>query len=318
MTVSIEVVRSGLTESVHEASLVILDSANGPAHHWGETGAVAYARSALKPLQATAMVRAGLRLRTDQLAIGCSSHDATPAHTAVVSGILADAGLDPSCLRCPPALPGSDAARDAYVSGGGVADSLHHECSGKHAAMLATCALNRWPLETYLVPDHPLQRAIRDVVEELTGDTIAATGVDGCGAPTHSVSLSGLARAFSRLAGADDHSPDGAAAAAMRAFPELIGGEGRDITDAMRAAPGLIVKDGAEGIYGLALPDGRAAAFKIHDGGLRAAPPLVFGILHYWGVPVEPSAWGVPPVLGHGAPVGTIRLRDGQLPPEDA
>lgn len=317
MTVSVEVVRSGLVESVHEASLVVLDAADGPAHRWGDTDLVAYARSALKPLQLTAMLRAGLTLRPEQLAVGCSSHDATPAHTAIVTQILADAGLDPSHLRCPPALPGDGAARRDYVRGGGVADALHHECSGKHSAMLATCALNGWPLPTYLEPDHPLQRAIAETVEELTGDTIVATGVDGCGAPTHSVTLTGLARAFSRIATGGDP-PDDGIGAAMRGFPQLVGGDGRDITDAMRATPGLIVKDGAEGIYGLALADGRAAAFKIHDGGLRAAPPLVLGILRHWGVAVSPSEWGEPPVLGHGRPVGTIRLRGGSLPPADA
>jgi L-asparaginase II len=305
MTVQIDVVRSGVTESVHEASLVVLDSADGPAHRWGRTDMVAFARSALKPLQATAMVRAGLRLRPELLAIACSSHNAAPPHVSAASAVLAQAGLDPSYLRCPPALPGSGPARIEYLRAGGTADSLHHECSGKHSAMLATCAANEWPLDTYLEPDHPLQVAIRDTVEELTGDVISASGVDGCGAPTHAVTLAGLARGFSRLAVED--SPDGVAAA-MRAFPQLIGGDGRDVTAAMQAAPGLIVKDGAEGIYGLALPDGRAAAFKIHDGGYRAAPPLVLGILRYWDVEVEPTIWGEPPVLGRGKPVGSIRL----------
>jgi L-asparaginase II len=325
VTVRIDVVRSGLTESVHEASLVMIDAADGPAQHWGPADVVAFARSALKPLQATAMVRTGLRLRSDLLAIACSSHNAELPHIAAVSEVLAQAGLDPSFLRCPPALPRSGPARVDYLRAGGTADSLHHECSGKHSAMLATCALNGWPLESYLEPDHPLQAAIRDTVEDLTGDVITASGVDGCGAPTHAVTLVGLARAFSRLAvaGIDDPDvagtdvpdgagidhPDGAAGAAMRAFPQLIGGDGRDVTAAMQAAPGLIVKDGAEGIYGLALPDGRAAAFKIHDGSLRAAPPLVLAVLRRWGVPVEPTAWGEPAVLGRGKPVGSIRLR---------
>jgi L-asparaginase II len=184
--------------------------------------------------------------------------------------------------------------------------------------MLATCVATGWPLDTYLEPDHPLQAAIRDAVEDLTGDVIAASGVDGCGAPTHAITLAGLARGFSRLAVAGGDTPDGAAGAAMRAYPHLIGGDGRDVSDAIRAAPGLIVKDGAEGIYGMALPDGRAAAFKIHDGSLRAAPPLVLGILRRWGVPVEPTTWGEPPVLGRGRPVGTIRLRDGLLPHADS
>ncbi|MBN9609680.1 MAG: hypothetical protein BGO26_12915 [Actinobacteria bacterium 69-20] len=318
MTVAVEVVRSGLVESVHEASVVVLDSASGPAHVWGNAGVVAFARSALKPLQATAMVRAGLHLRGAELAVGCSSHDATEAHIAVISGILAGTGIDAGSLQCPPALPGADDARDRYVQGGGRADALHHECSGKHSAMLATCVANDWPLGSYLAPDHPLQAAIRDCVEDLTGDRILATGIDGCGAPTHAVGLTGLARAFSRLASADPDSADGCAAAAMRAHPVLVGGVGRDVTEAMRTTPGLVVKDGAEGIYALALPDGRAAAFKIHDGGLRAAPPLVRAILAFWGVDTEaPAAWGRPPVLGRGAPVGTIRLRGDTLPPAD-
>lgn len=314
MTVAVEVTRSGLVESVHRASIVVLDSADGRRRVWGDAAVVAYARSALKPLQLTAMVRAGVRLSVEQLAVGCSSHDATEDHIHVITGILADAGLDAGALRCPPALPGADDARERYLRGGGAADPLHHECSGKHAAMLATCAARGWPVEGYLDVDHPLQAAIRACVEDLTAGRIAATGIDGCGAPTHAVSLAGLARAFSLLAVAPSGSPDAAAAAAMRAHPVLVGGLGRDITDAMRTVPGLIVKDGAEGIYALALADGRAAAFKIHDGALRAAPPLVGAILGYWGIDTGGlTAWSEPQVFGHGRPVGSVRLASGPL-----
>lgn len=310
MTLIVEVVRSGLVESVHQASAVLLDSADGPRHVWGDADLTAYARSALKPLQATGMVRAGLPLRGAPLAMACASHNANEDQIALVSGILADVGLDASALQCPPALPAGRRARELYLRAGGVADALHHECSGKHSAMLATCGVNGWPLDTYLEVDHPLQTAIRDCVEDLAAERLAATGVDGCGAPTHSVSLTGLARAFSRLATALPATPDAAASEAMRAHPELIAGDGRDVTEAMRSVPGLIVKDGAEGIYALALTDGRSAAFKIHDGGMRAAPPLILAILEYWGIDTAPlSTWGEPAVLGHGKPVGAIRLR---------
>src|SRR5699024_1595443 len=150
--------------------------------------------------------------------------------------------------------------------------SLTQNCSGKHAVMLATCVHNGWPTDTYLRPDHPLQQLIAETVRELTGTGANHPTVDGCGAPLLDPTTTGLARAFATLARASEQQPEGRVAAAMRAHPELVGGTGRDVTAAMTQVDGLIAKDGAEGVYAAALPDGRATAFKISDGASRPRP----------------------------------------------
>jgi L-asparaginase II len=172
-------------------------------------------------------------------------------------------------------------------------------CSGKHAAMLATCVAAGWPTQGYRDPSHPLQQSLRATVEELTGDRVAATVVDGCGAPLFAVSLTGLARAFSRL---------GRPAAAMRSHPFLVGGEGRDVTALMSGVPGLVAKDGAEGVYAAGFDDGRAVAVKIDDGGARARMPVVVAALRL--LDVDEAALyelATVAVLGHGDRVGEVR-----------
>ena len=152
-------------------------------------------------------------------------------------------------------------------------------CSGKHAAMLATCVANGWPTSTYRDPDHPLQVSLRGTVERLAGEPVAAVGVDGCGAPLFALTLTGLARAFAAIATAADGTPEHRVAAAIRRYPEWLGGTRRDVTRLVAGVPGLIAKDGAEGVYAAALPDGRAVALKIDDGGQRARPPVMVAAL---------------------------------------
>jgi L-asparaginase II len=294
-----EVIRSGFVESRHRGSLVVLDQAGAVRFAAGEVDAPIFTRSSMKPLQALAMVRAGLDLPPDRLALACASHSGEEVHAALCRAVLAGAGLEPDALGCPQAAP---------RAAGGPADRVHHNCSGKHAAMLATCVRRGWPIETYLDPGHPLQQAIRATVEELAGEPTGAVGVDGCGAPQFAFSLSGLARAFHRIAAAPESTPEGRIAGAMRAHPELVGGSGRDVTDLMRAVPGLIAKDGAEGVYGAALPDGRAAALKIEDGGMRAIAPVLVSVLRDWGASGEAlDRWEAPPVTGGGREVGRLR-----------
>ncbi len=173
-------------------------------------------------------------------------------------------------------------------------------CSGKHAAMVATSRLNGWPTETYLDPHHPLQQLITERIAELAGGVVHI-GVDGCGAPAHVMSLVGLAEAFRTLA-----MESGDVWSSMTTFPELVAGERRDATRLMRLVPGLMAKDGAEGVFAAALPDGRAAAVKIVDGAGRAAGIVLAAALRTVGVDVDPAALGEP-ILGHGEPVGRIR-----------
>ncbi len=305
----IEVVRSGFVESYHRASMVVLDSDGAPERVLGEPEAPVFPRSALKPLQAVALVRAGLATSGEELAIAGASHDGAPMHATVVRRILASAGLTEAHLQCPPDLPESQEEMEQFVRGGGTSDALHHNCSGKHASMLATCVEAGWPVESYLEPDHPLQKVIRTTIEDLAAEPISASGVDGCGAPVHALTLTGLARAYHAITTAAPGSPERAVVDAMRAHPHLVAGTCRDVTQLMRAVPGLLAKDGAEAVYAAALPDGRAVAFKMEDGTLRGTPPLLSAVLRYWGFDGDVVAkWAEVPLLGGGLPVGRIRV----------
>src|SRR5690606_18106755 len=161
---------------------------------------------------------------------------------------------------------------------------LAQNCSGKHAAMLCTAALNGWSLDDYLDPAHPLQQAIAATVEDLTGQRVANVSVDGCGAPLFAVSLHGLARAAARSSTAAPGTPEARVADAMRAHAEMASGSGRDVAALMRAVPGLLAKDGYEGVQIAALPDGHAVAVKIADGASRARGPVTARALALAGV----------------------------------
>jgi L-asparaginase II len=172
--------------------------------------------------------------------------------------------------------------------------------------MLATCVSNGWPVQTYLAPDHLLQQAIRRTVEELAGEQVAATGVDGCGAPLFALTMTGLARAFRALVLATPGTPERRVADAMRAHPEWSSGTSRDERRLMDAVPGLLVKAGAEGVNAFALADGRCGAIKIDDGSARARTPVTVAALRLLGVAV-PDELAIVPLTGGEAVVGAVR-----------
>lgn len=309
LPVVVEVTRSDFVESRHRASGVLLDVEGSVEFSWGEPEVPVFPRSALKPLQATAMVRAGLKSSGEDLAIAGASHDGAPIHAAAAQRILAAAGLTAADLQCPPDFPESPEEMERFIRDGGKKEALRHNCSGKHASMLSACVQAGWPVNSYLDPEHPLQVAIRAHIEDLTAEKIAATGVDGCGAPVHAVSLTGLARAYRAITTAASGTAERAVADAMRAHPHMVAGTGRDVTQLMQAVPGLLAKDGAEAVYAAALADGRAVAFKIEDGALRGTPPLLAAVLRQWGYDDETIArWAEVPALGGGRPVGCIRV----------
>ena len=309
-----EVIRSGFAESRHRGSVVVLGPDGQAVLRAGETTAAASPRSANKPLQAVGMLRAGLDLDGKLLALAAASHAGEAFHVAGVREILAGAGLAEDALRCPPALPLDERTQRRLLREGGEADRVHMNCSGKHAAMLATCAAAGWPTGSYLDPDHPLQREIRRAVEHLSGEAVAAVGVDGCGAPLFALSLTGLARAYRAMVRAGPGSAPRRVADSMRAYPDWTSGTRRPESALMEAIPGLLVKAGAEGVVAFALPDGRAAAIKIEDGAARALPPLAVALLRWLGVDtaggtdvVALDRIATVPVLGGGRAVGRIR-----------
>ncbi|WP_405088470.1 asparaginase [Microbispora sp. NBC_01389] len=305
----VEVVRSGFVESVHRARVHVIGADGSEALVRGDTASLASPRSALKPLQALAMVRAGLPLEGELLALAAASHSGESFHVDGARKILAGAGLDESHLRCPEDLPLDEEASRQVLRQYGEARRVFMNCSGKHAAMLATCVVNGWPVDGYLHPGHPLQRAIRATVEELTGERVAATGVDGCGAPLFFVSMAAVTRAFRRLTLAPDGSPERRVADAMRAHPEWTSGTTRAEAVLMRAVPGLLVKSGAEAFDAFADAEGRAGAVKIVDGGGRARVPVTVAALRAAGIDApELAGLATTPLFGGGVPVGEVRV----------
>ncbi|WP_189060908.1 asparaginase [Longimycelium tulufanense] len=307
----VEIVRSGFREGVHRGSVAVLGADGTLVYALGETGAPLFPRSSNKPLQGLAMLRAGLDLPDDaDVALACASHSGETEHVERALAILGKHGLGEDALGCPAELPSHEASRNALLAGGGGARRAAMNCSGKHAAMLATCVQLRWPTEGYLDPAHPLQVAVRETVEELTGERVAATAVDGCGAPLFAFSLAGLAHAFLALVSAEPGTPERRIADAMRAYPYLVAGAGREDTRLMSAVSGLLCKAGAEGVHAAAVPGVGAVALKVTDGAARARLPIMVGALRALGVPASPEldALAEDPVLGRGEPVGVVRL----------
>jgi L-asparaginase II len=302
--------RNGHDESVHYGAVVALESDGSIAFAIGDARAVVFPRSSTKPIQATAMVASGLSLPPRLLALVCASHDGRAEHLSTAKEILATAGLTEDALGNTADYPLDPDAQDAAIRAGGVKTALQMNCSGKHSGMLATCVHNGWDLESYLHVDHPLQQRITEMVPQLAGEEASFIGVDGCGAPAHALSLTGLARAFRSVALAPSSSAAGQVATAIRQHPEMLGGPTRDITLLIQGVPGLMGKDGAEGVFAIALPDGRAIALKISDGANRARPPVMKFALQALGVDVsavDPRAFDSV-IFGHGKPVGSVRV----------
>jgi L-asparaginase II len=244
--ISVTVRRGAVVEAVHHVHVA---STDGVAR--GDD-LVTLLRSAAKPIQAIPFADAYDDLDDDELAIACASHQAEPAQLDAVRKVLARAGATVDDLENGP--------QEGRPDG-----KLGHNCSGKHAGMLAACAANGWPFAGYHLPEHPLQLRIGELLD------LSPAGVDGCGLPTYALPLSGAAALLTRT--------PARIADAMRARPELIGGRGADDTDLMRALPGWIAKRGAEGLLCAVAPDGRGFAFKVEDGNGRALRPAIAAVL---------------------------------------
>ena len=307
--VLVEVVRSGFVEGCHHGTALAVGPDGGEVAALGQPDAAFFPRSSNKPIQLLTMLRHGLDLPPQLLALAGASHSGETFHLEGVRRILAAAGLQPVDLANTPDLPLDGDEAQAWRCGGRPAEALAQNCSGKHAAMLLTCRTAGWSTSGYLAPDHPLQVAIAATTAELTGVPVAAVGVDGCGAPVYATTARGLAAAFATLATAGEGSAEHRLAQAFTRFPEWVGGTRRDVTALMRAVPGLLAKDGAEAVWAVGLPDGGAAVVKIADGADRARGPVLAALLTRLGVdPAALSALAAPPILGGGRPVGGYRV----------
>jgi L-asparaginase II len=286
----VEVRRNGLVEARHRVHAVAVKGGAVVAEA-GDAGLTCFMRSSSKPIQALPVARARDDLDARDLAIACASHRATDDQLAAVRALLAKA-------------PASVDDLDTGLQAGRPPDPLFHNCSGKHAGMLALCRANGWPLEGYRLPDHPVQHACRDAHAEAADVDPAElhTATDGCGVVTFALPLERMAHAFARfeqLAGATR------VADAMRAHPDLVGGPDGVDFELMRSTPGWFAKGGAEGLLCGASPDGLGIALKSEDGSNRPLGPALAAFLAPLGV-VLPALVTVPVTSSRGEPVGEV------------
>ena len=276
-----EVTRGGIVESLHLGHLIVLNSDGTTYLSKGSPELSFYPRSAVKSLQASAMLKAGLTVSDEELAIVCASHSGNQIHIELVTKMLADHGIPLSAMQNASDKPLGE--KEKITWGDKAGTQLTQNCSGKHAGMLITCQQNGWDLSTYLEMGHPLQIAIKNEIELLAGEKVSTSTFDGCGAPLFAISLIGLAKTFSTLVKSNDLVYKQIVTACTK-YPELVAGEGRLTTRMMRAVPGLFMKEGAEGIQVCALSDGRVIAIKIIDGSWRPVAPIIMEVFKRWGV----------------------------------
>ncbi len=276
--------RNGFVESRHAGSAVVLAPDGAVLRSLGDPSAPVFPRSTLKPFQAIAAMTSGVTLRGEDAAIATASHSGTARHIELVRGLLAREGIPETALGCPAAYPQDAEAREAAVRSGTGKQRIQMTCSGKHAAMLLACAANGWPLESYLDPEHPLQKRVLDVIERFTGERPVASGIDGCGTPVHAISLVALARGIHRIGTSTPASPfaifreAGVLAEAVRENGWVVAGPGQPDTVAIDRL-GVFAKFGAEGIMVMVAPNGTTVTLKILDGSLRAASAVALRLL---------------------------------------
>jgi L-asparaginase II len=276
-----EVTRGGIVESLHLGHLIVLNSDGTTYLSKGSPELAFYPRSAVKSLQAAAMLKAGLTVSDEELAIICASHSGNQIHIDLVTKMLEKRDIPLSALKNATDKPLGEKEKISWGDKPGT--QLTQNCSGKHAGMLITCQQSGWDMDTYLEMNHALQIAIKNEIELLAGEQVSASTFDGCGAPLYAISLTGLAKAILTLVKSSDGVYKQIVTACTK-YPELVAGEGRLTTRMMKAVPGLFMKEGAEGIEVCALSDGRVLAIKIIDGSWRPVAPIIMEVFKRWGV----------------------------------
>jgi L-asparaginase II len=310
------VTRGDATDSVHYGSVAVVDRDGRLIFAAGDPRYLTTTRSALKPLQALPFVAAGgierFGFSLPQMALLCASHSGEPRHVDAVADMLARADCTSDQLQCGIHPPLYYTAREELPPAGAKFTPLQHNCSGKHAGMLAWCRHCAAPVDTYLAFDHPLQRAIRTSVAHLTGvaERELVAGIDGCSAPNYAVPLDRLAHAFARLASGREDARYGTApsrlAAAMTAHPEMVSGARRNDLVLMSAGRGdWVTKVGAEGVQAIGVrTKGWGVGIKVVDGNARGLHPATVSVLDQLGL-LDPdqrtqlASWGAPEIRNY-------------------
>lgn len=309
--------RNEFIESRHLGSAVVLDTNGDVLRSFGTPGGLIFPRSTLKPLQAVALLNKQLDLEGEHIALMCASHTGTPQHINGVRAILSKYDVPENALRCPSKLPLDDESRNQIVLNHQHSSPIYMMCSGKHAAMLATCRINDLPLEQYCNSDHPLQVHVRETIERLSGERITKIAVDGCSAPTFSLSLTGLAKSIHRIRTASLSSPfalfknSAKVQHAMLSHAWAIEGPNKPDT-VVAERLGVLSKSGAEGVLVLSAPNATTVAIKVLDGSSRAAMLVGLSLLAQTKAIHEKDLLSVLPSLkigikGGNTTVGMIR-----------
>ncbi len=326
----IESTRSGLVESVHRVSVVVVNAQGGRLAVSGDPDFRTFWRSCAKPFQAIPVIADGAADRfgfgPDAIALACASHSSEPPHRALAAAMLQQLGLGEAVLACGPHPPLGVAVADEIARDHLTPTPVWSNCSGKHAGMLALALAHDWPTSGYECAGHPVQDRLLAEMSRWTGvaGSEIALGTDGCTAVSYALPLSAMALAYARLAVATDEAPR-RVREAMMGQPYLVAGNGRLCTDLMAAGAGkVLVKLGADGMYGGALlPEGIGFTLKVEDGDMRCAAPALVGVLRALASDVAPwltSVLDVPAVRRHeiielkntrGGQVGSIHAVGG-------
>jgi L-asparaginase II len=288
----VEVTRGNLVESRHRGSVSVVDAEGATVLSIGDVDRRVFPRSAVKALQAMPLVESGIAdkygLTDEEIALACASHSGEPEHAATAKAMLVKAGQDVGCLECGVHWPMGEAANRALAASGGSPSALHNNCSGKHAGFVCLACGHGQSPKGYVLADHPVQRSVREALEEITGacHTVEKSGIDGCSIPTYAIPLPSLAFGFARFGTGSGLPGDGKAASArirkaVARHPFMVAGTGRFDTKLMELlGERAFVKVGAEGVYCASFPElGYGVALKVEDGHARAAEAMMAGLV---------------------------------------
>ena len=316
----VEVTRGDMVESRHAGTVAVVDAKGKARISCGNTSQPIYPRSAIKPIQALALVESGAaeryKLGDAEIALACASHGGEKRHVDTVRAWLVRVGLSESDLECGGHPPNFAPAAEELFRSGGQVTPAHNNCSGKHTGFLTVAKHKGWPTRGYIRADHPVQQAVLKTLADLCGSDLAsgARGVDGCGIPVVGIPLDRLALAMARIADPTGLPAERVAAIkrirkAMAAEPFMVAGTGRFCTRVMtKLGERAIVKTGAEGVYMAALPTlGLGVCLKIADGAARASQIALAAVFEKLGLPNVHDLASAPISNVAGLRVGTVR-----------